>query len=123
MRKYFKNSVAAALAAALVLSSIGFESAQARSRHHHSRTNAAAAGAIIGLFGAIAAAAAADSYRHRYYGPYDGTYYGPGYAYSPPAYRSYRSYRSNRSYRSYGRAPHYRRLPAQNWRNTPGMNR
>lgn len=84
MRKKFKSSVAAVLAAALVLSSISFESAQARSRHyHHSRANAAVAGAVIGLFGAIAAAAAADSYRHRYYGYYDG---GPYYGYAPPVY-------------------------------------
>jgi uncharacterized membrane protein YidH (DUF202 family) len=61
-----KKAAIGALAAAVVISSIGVGSAEARSRHHH-RGNAAAVGAVIGLFGVIAAAAAADSYRERYY--------------------------------------------------------
>jgi hypothetical protein len=85
-----KKSIAAALTAAVVLSSIGINSAEARSRHYH-RGNAAAVGAVIGLFGTIAALAAADSYRDRYYDgspyPYYGSYaYGPGYGYAPQYY-------------------------------------
>jgi hypothetical protein len=77
-----KGSIAAALAAAVVLSSISFNAAEARPRHYN-RGNAAAVGAVVGLFGVIAAAAAADSYRDRNYyggGPYYGAY-GPGYGY------------------------------------------
>jgi hypothetical protein len=93
-----KGSIAAALAAAVVLSSISFNAAEARSRHYH-RGNAAAVGAVVGLFGVIAAAAAADSYRDRYYGgyygggPYYGAYgYGPAYGYAP-YYGGYRHHR------------------------------
>jgi hypothetical protein len=83
-----KGSIAAALAAAVVLSSISFNAAEARPRHYN-RGNAAAVGAVVGLFGVIAAAAAADSYRDNYYGggyygggPYYGAYgYAPGYRY------------------------------------------
>jgi hypothetical protein len=83
-----KKYIAAALAAAVVLTSIGITSADARSRHHN-RGNAAAAAAVIGLFGTVAALAAADSYRGRYYygSPYDGPYaYGPAYGYAPRYY-------------------------------------
>ncbi len=87
MRRNFKSSVTAALAAALVFSSIGFNSAEARSRHHH-RDNAAALAAVATVFGVIAAAAAADSYRERHYYYSDGPhYYGPSYGYAPPVYR------------------------------------
>lgn len=85
-----KGSIVAALAAAVVLSSISFNAAEARSRHH--RGNAAAVGAVVGLFGTIAALAAADSYRDRYYyggGPYYGAY-GPGYGYAPRYYYRHR---------------------------------
>lgn len=90
-----KKAIIGALAAAVVVTSIGVSSAEARSRHYN-RGNAAAVGAVIGLFGVIAAAAAADSYRDRYYGrPYygPGPYaYGPGYGYYAPRYR-YRHHR------------------------------
>jgi hypothetical protein len=82
------GTMAAALTAALVLGSVAISPADARSRHHN-RNNAVAAGAMIGLFGGLLAAAAADSHRHRYY---DTPYYRPGpYAYAPrygyaPAY-------------------------------------
>ena len=86
-----KGSIAAALAAAVVLSSISFNAAEARPRHYH-RGNAAA---VVGLFGVIAAAAAADSYRDNYYG--GGGYYGaygPGYGYGyAPRYYGYRHHR------------------------------
>lgn len=74
-----KGVITAALATAVVIGSVGINSAEARPRHYH-RGNAAAVGAVIGLFGTIAAIAAADSYRERYY---DGGYYGPGYGYAP----------------------------------------
>jgi hypothetical protein len=92
-----KGTIAAALAAAVVLSSISFNAAEARPRHYH-RGNAAGVAAVAGLFGVIAAAAAADSYGDRYYGgrgyygggPYYGAY-GPGYGYGyAPRYYGYR---------------------------------
>jgi hypothetical protein len=80
-----KGTIAAALAAALVLGSLAISEAEARSRHHN-RNNAAAAGAMIGLFGGLMAAAAANSHRDRYY-------YDDGYrryrGYSAPHYRGY----------------------------------
>ena len=85
MRKIIRLT-AGVLAAAVLVGSIGTGPAEARSRHH-SRANAAAVGAVIGLFGTIATLAARDSYRDRYYyggGPY---YYGAPYAYYPPVYR------------------------------------
>jgi hypothetical protein len=89
-----KGSIAAALAAAVVLSTISFNAAEARPRHYN-RGNAAAVGAIVGLFGTVAALAAADSYRDRYYyggGPYYGAY-GPGYGYyGGPRYYGRRHY-------------------------------
>jgi hypothetical protein len=88
-----KGTLAAALATAVVLSSISFNAAEARPRHYH-RGNGAAVGAVVGLFGVIAAAAAADSYRDRYYDrPYYGAY-GPGYGYGyAPRYYGYRHHR------------------------------
>lgn len=94
-----KRSIAAALAAAVVLSSIGINSAEARTRHYH-RGNAAAVGAVLGVFGTIAALAAADSYRDSYYygSPYPGPYaYGPGYGYAP--YYGYRRWHHHRHWR------------------------
>ncbi len=76
---------AGVLATAVLLGSIGIGSAEARSRHYN-RGNAAAVGAVIGLFGTIATLAARDSYRDRYYGG-GAYYYGQPYGYSPPAYR------------------------------------
>ena len=79
-----KGSIVAVVTAAVVLGSFGVNSAEARTRHYH-RGNAAVAGAVLGMFGTIAALAAADSYRDRYYGGgYDGPYaYGPAYGYAP----------------------------------------
>jgi hypothetical protein len=85
-----KSSIAAVLAAALLLSSIGFDSAEARSRRHHSRANAAAVAAVLGVFGTIAALAARDRYRDRYYYYGPGPYYGPPYTYYPPRRYRYR---------------------------------
>jgi hypothetical protein len=54
-------------------------------RHRHYRGDAATAAAVLGVFGAIAGAAAANSYRRNYYyEPYG--YYGPppGYYYGRP---------------------------------------
>lgn len=83
MRTITKGSIAA-LAAALLFSSIGINSAEAR-HYHRGRGNAAVAGAVVGLFGTIAALAARDAYRDRYYG--DPYYGGSPYAYYPPVYR------------------------------------
>jgi hypothetical protein len=85
----FNHVIAAALAAALLLGSVGLNSAEARSRHHHGRANAAVLGAVIGVFGTIAVLAAQDRYRDRYY--YGrGPYYGGPYAYGPPPVYYYR---------------------------------
>ncbi len=93
-----KGVIAAALATAVVIGSLGINSAEARPRHYH-RGNAAAVGAVIGLFGTIAAIAAADSYRDRYYGGgYYGPYaYGPGYGYAP--YYGHRRWHGHRHWR------------------------
>jgi hypothetical protein len=97
MRK-ITSSVAGILAAAVLVSSIGVGSAEARSRHHYSRGNAAVAGAVIGLFGTIATLAARDAYRDRYYG--GGPYYGGPYAYSyGPRYYGYRHHYRHRHHR------------------------
>lgn len=81
--RQFKGLIAAGLAAIVLVGSVGVNSAEARSRYHHSRANAAALGAVLGVFGTIAALAARDRYRDRYYyGP--GPYYGGPYAYAPP---------------------------------------
>lgn len=86
----FKSSLAAALAVVLLLSSIGFNEAEARSRRHHGRADAAAVAAAIGIFGTIAALAARDRYRDRYYYDGYGRHYAPPYAYGPPRYYRYR---------------------------------
>jgi hypothetical protein len=116
----FSGPVAAALAVAVAVTSLNFCPAQAapsnsdqsqatqstaattdfsaRRRHYH-RGNPAALGAVLGIFGTIAAVAAANQYRDRYYygyygdpyyyepGPYyyGGPYYGGGY-FGSPAY-------------------------------------
>ncbi len=102
MLQKFRGPFAAALAAAVLVSSIGVGSADARSRRHYNRGDAAVAGAALGFIGTIAAIAAQDQYRDRYQ-YYDG-----------PAYRSY------------GYAPYrhnYRYDPSQNWETNPSMNR
>jgi hypothetical protein len=104
MRTTFRSSVAAALAAAITLTSFSLTPAQAAPkqtpqvsksvttdisarRRHYSRGNSAAALAMFGLVaGGIAAAAAADRYDDGYYyggGPYygGGYYGGPRYGY------------------------------------------
>lgn len=109
MRFPTRRSIAATLAAAVTLTSLNLAPAQAsaadgtgqsqvtrssaatteisaRRRHYH-RGNAAALGAVLGVFGAIAAIAAADRYRNDYYYG-GGPYYGP-YGYGAPVY-SYR---------------------------------
>jgi hypothetical protein len=86
MRYRLRSSIAAVLAASLLFSSIGFNSAEAYSRHYR-RGNAAAMGAVLGVFGNIAALAARDQYYDYYGPPYGGPYYGGPYAYYPPVYR------------------------------------
>jgi hypothetical protein len=104
-----RGSIAAALAAALTLTSLNLAPAQAAAakgidqlqetqstaattdfsarRRHYRRGNAAALGAFIGVFGTIAAIAAANQYRDDYYyygDPYYGGYgYGPSFGYAP----------------------------------------
>jgi hypothetical protein len=110
MRSRFSRPIAAVLAGALMLTSLNIVPAQAASgnarhpqappsqtsttdfsarRRHYNRGNAAALGAVIGVFGAIAAMAAADQYRDNYYygDPGYGRYgYGAPYGYAS-AYR------------------------------------
>ena len=109
MRFPTRRSIAATLAAAVTLTSLNLAPAQAAAadgtgqsqvthssavntelsarRRHYNRGNAAALGAVLGVFGAIAAVAAADRYRDNYYyggGPYYGPYgYGAPYGYAP----------------------------------------
>lgn len=110
----FSNPIAGALAVALIATSLNLGPAQAASkrsaqpqaaqstavttdfsaRRRHYRGNRAALGAVVGVFGAIAALAAADRYRNDYYyygSPYYGRpYYGP-YSYGGPYYYAPRS--------------------------------
>jgi len=81
MRTHIRRFAAAALVGALTLTTIGLTPAEAR---HWHRGNAAALGAVVGVFGTIAALAAADQYRDGYYGCYDCG--GPYYAYPGPRY-------------------------------------
>jgi hypothetical protein len=109
MRFQTRGSIATTLAAALTLTSLNLAPAQAAAakgtgqsqvtqstaattdfsarRRHYRRGNAAALGAFIGVFGTIAAIAAANQYRDDYYyygDPYYGGYgYGPSYGYAP----------------------------------------
>ena len=107
MRFHPRRTMAAALAAAVTLTSLNLTPAQAAApkstdqsqvtqstaattefsaRRRWHRGNTAALGAVIGMFGAIAAIAAADRYRNRYYygDPYYGGYgYGGSYGYAP----------------------------------------
>jgi hypothetical protein len=84
MRIKFHRSIVAALAGVLALSTIAGTPAEAHYRH---RGDAAVLGAVLGVFGTIAAVAAADRYRDNYgcYGCYG--YYGVSvYAYPPPSF-------------------------------------
>jgi hypothetical protein len=100
MRITMRRSLAAALAGALALSTIALAPAQAASdtttfssvrKHRHHYGNAAAFGAVVGMFGIIAGLAAADRYgdNYYYYGYDDGPYYAPygyyggSYGYAP----------------------------------------
>jgi hypothetical protein len=99
MRITMRRSVAAALAGALALSTIALAPAQAASdtttfssvrKHRHHYGNAAAFGAVAGMFGIIAGLAAADRYGDNYYYDYDDgpyyapySYYGGSYGYAP----------------------------------------
>lgn len=83
MRTNIRRSIIAALAGIVAVASIGLTPAEARHRHYG---NAAVAAGVIGLFGTIAALAAADQYRDDYYGyggyyPAPYAYYGGGYRY------------------------------------------
>jgi hypothetical protein len=82
-RSILRRTAAAILAGALIAGTIGLTPAQAAHHHWHHR-NAAVFGAVAGLFGTIAAIAAADQYRDAYYdgGPYYYGYGGP-YVYGP----------------------------------------
>jgi hypothetical protein len=82
MRTNLRRTLIAAVAATVAFTSIGLTPADARYRH---RGNAAAAAAVFGLFGTIAAIAAADAARDDYYGGY----YGGPYSYAPAPYYGY----------------------------------
>lgn len=105
MMHKLKATLAAGLAAAVVLTSIGIGEAEARSRRD--RNNAAAAAAMIGIVGTIAAIAAADSRRARYYDdgyyhrghPYRGHVY-RGHVYRDQPYRGSHAYQVQRQYRN-----------------------
>lgn len=81
-------------AAALALTSIAVTPASAHYRHWH-HGNAAVLGAVLGVFGTIAAVAAANRYRDDYY----------AYGYGEPYYYAPYGYYSGGSY---GYAPRYR---------------
>jgi hypothetical protein len=110
MRNRTNCAIGAALAATIALTSFSVTPAAAapsskpaevtkydgslevsdRRRHRRYRGNAAVLGAVATVFGSIAALAAADAYRDRYYRPYYG-YYGPRpyyyYGHAPYPYR------------------------------------
>lgn len=113
MRFHTRRSMAVALAAAVTLTSLNLTPALAAApkasgsefsqvtittdfsarRRHYRRGNAAALGAFMGVFGTIAAIAAANQYRDDYYygDPYyygPGPYYGGGY-YGGGAYKGW----------------------------------
>ncbi len=123
--RFLARSIAAALTAAVTLTSLDLAPAyaaaskdqktiqktstdfSARRRRHYG--NRAALGAMIGMFGTIAAIAAANEYRDRYYyygdsyygGPYP--YYGGGPYYGGPFY----GYGWGGGYRHYGGGYHH----------------
>lgn len=123
MRFHVRHSMPVALAAAMALTSLNLAPAQAAApkasgqpqatqsaattadfsarRRHYRRGNAAALGAVLGVFGTIAAIAAADRYRDDYYygDPY---YYGPGpYYYGGGSYYD-GGYYSGGAYKGWG---------------------
>ena len=93
MTKRMNGSIAAALAIAVAVTSLNIAPAQAASkspqaaqtstdfsaRRHWRGGNRAALGAVVGIFGTIAALAAADQYNNGYYGDGYGYGYAPGY--------------------------------------------
>ena len=102
MHNRFSGPIGAALAIAMAVTSLGIAPAQAApnssglpqatqnaapttdfsARRHWRGGNRAALGAVVGMFGAIAALAAADQYQNGYYGdPGYGYGYAPGYRY------------------------------------------
>ena len=109
MLKRTSGYIAAALAIALAVTSLDIAPAQAASqaapksqsqasqstatttdfsaRRRWRGGNRAALGAVIGVFGTIAALAAADQYRNGYYYGDPGYAYGPGYGYGGRGYR------------------------------------
>jgi hypothetical protein len=129
MRTRISRAAAVALASAVALTSLDLAPASAagnapgtqatkastsidlsaRRRHYRHRGNAAVLGAVAGIFGAIAATAAANSYRHRYYYGepyYYGSYgYGAPYAYAPAPYAYGPSFRFH-GHRGYGHHRH-----------------
>ena len=118
MRITMRRSIAAALAGALALSTIALAPAQGASdtttfssvrKHRHHYGNAAAFGAVVGMFGVIAGLAAADRYGDDYYGYYDGPYgyygsygYAPGYRYGG----GYHGFRGHGGHGGYGHHHH-----------------
>jgi hypothetical protein len=118
MRITMRRSVAAALAGALALSTIALAPAQAASdttifssvrKHRHHHGNAAAFGAVAGMFGIIAGLAAADRYgdNYYYYGYDDGPYYAP-YGYYGGSYGYAPGYRFRGSHGHSGHRHHLR---------------
>jgi len=117
MRFHTRRSMAVALAAAMALTSLNLAPAQAAApkssgqsqltqsiatitdfsarRRHYRRGNAAALGAFMGVFGTIAAIAAANQYR-------DGYYYGDPYSYGPGPYYYGGGYYGGGAYQGWG---------------------
>jgi hypothetical protein len=85
MRVSRHRAIAAATAAAIALTSLSITPASARPYYHRGAGNAAVLGAVVGLFGTIAALAARDHYGRQYgYG-----YGDPAYGAPPPPYGYY----------------------------------
>jgi hypothetical protein len=78
--------IAAAAAAAIALTAFSTAPAQARVRNG----DAIALGAIVGLFGTVAALAAANAARDRHYGPYYAAPHPGAPVYRGPVHRSHR---------------------------------
>lgn len=106
MRKQTSRSLAIAVAAAVALTL--FDVAPASAHHYRHYGNAAVMGAVLGMFGTIAALAAADRYRdddyaYGYGGPY---YYAPGYYYGG-SYGHARRYYGGHHWRHYSYHHHH----------------
>lgn len=78
------RAIAVVAAAAFALTTFGMAPADAGSRHRHG--DAIAAAAIIGLFGTVAAIAAANARHDRYYRPPYAAYPGDRYYHRGPVY-------------------------------------